>query len=129
LESLSGYLLLGQRLLQADRESADAWNFGPRPEDHRKIAEVLTQMQVFWPSFEWKGAQTAQTRETQLLYLDSGKARAKLNWQPVWTLDQTIRTTAEWYRAFLESGRVESRAQLHQYIVDAKQAHATWTLA
>jgi CDP-glucose 4,6-dehydratase len=128
LESLSGYLLLGQRLLQGDRENADAWNFGPRVEDHRKIADVLTQMHVFWPNLQWNVAQTAQAYETQLLYLDSSKARAKLNWQPVWSLDQTIRATAEWYRAFLESGRVESRGQLRQYIDDARRAHATWTL-
>jgi CDP-glucose 4,6-dehydratase len=128
LESLSGYLLLGQRLLQGDRKNADAWNFGPGVEDHRKIADVLTQMHVFWPNLQWNVAQTAQAYETQLLYLDSSKARAKLNWQPVWSLDQTIRATAEWYRAFLESGRVESRGQLRQYIDDARRAHATWTL-
>jgi CDP-glucose 4,6-dehydratase len=53
------------------------------------------------------------------LCLDSTKARQKLGWKPVWNLDAALRATAEWYRRFLETGQIDSRAQLRQYLADA----------
>jgi CDP-glucose 4,6-dehydratase len=36
LEPLSGYLLVGQKLLQKETDFADAWNFGPWECDNKK---------------------------------------------------------------------------------------------
>jgi len=41
-----------------------------------------------------------------LLYLDSAKARSHLHWQPVWRVDATMAKTADWYRAWLETGQI-----------------------
>ena len=40
LEPLSGYLLLGQKLLEEGKKYADGFNFGPREESVLKVAEV-----------------------------------------------------------------------------------------
>ena len=127
LESLTGYLLLGQKLIEGDRGFAQAWTFGPASDDNRTVAAVLTRMTEFWPKLAWEVTREPQPHEAHLLYLDSSKARTRLGWEPVWHLDSALRTTAEWYRSFFEAGRVESRAQLAQYVADAHAAGAAWS--
>jgi len=38
---LSGYLLIGQKLLEEKKEYADAWNFGPSDEGSITVEEVV----------------------------------------------------------------------------------------
>jgi len=126
LESLSGYLLLGQRLLDGEKAFATAWNFGPEPEGNRTVAEVLGKLNQHWPSLRWHVTEKPQPHEATLLYLDSAKARSQLYWQPVWGIDTTLGKTADWYRARLERKAIISRAQLDEYIADAARAQVKW---
>lgn len=126
LESLSGYLLLGQHLLQGDKTYAEAWNFGPEPEGNRTVSEVLGKLNTHWSSLRWHVTEKPQPHEATLLYLDSAKARSKLHWQPVWNFDTALEKTAGWYRAWLESGKVTSREQLVDYITAAAQTDVEW---
>jgi CDP-glucose 4,6-dehydratase len=112
LESLSGYLLLGQRLLEGRAEFAEAWNFGPDLQGNRTVSDVLARLQGHWPQVHWHATAAPQPHEANLLQLDSTKARQKLGWQPHWDLQQTLKMTAIWYREYLEAGRVVSREQL-----------------
>lgn len=41
------------------------------------------------------------TNEIRYQYLSAAKAREKLNWQPLFTLDEGLRRTIDWYKAFL----------------------------
>ena len=127
LESLSGYLLLGQNLLENRREFADAWNFGPEPGSNRSVSQVLTRMQEHWPAFIWQLTEKPQLHEANLLYLDSSKAKTQLKWRPVWDLEQTLEATAAWYRGFLEAGKISSRDQLLRYIADAQGEDCIWS--
>jgi CDP-glucose 4,6-dehydratase len=126
LESLSGYLILGQRLLQVDKNCAEAWNFGPEPEGNQTVSVVLSKLNKHWPSLRWHRTNKPQPHEAKLLYLDSAKAHNKLHWQPVWNFDVAINKTASWYRDWLEEGKVTSREQLLDYIVAAEQAGVEW---
>ncbi len=128
LESLSGYLLLGQRLLQGDKTYAEAWNFGPEPEGNRTVSDVLGKLNAHWPSLRWHVTDKPHPHEATLLYLDSAKARGKLHWQPVWNFDAALIKSADWYRAWLEAGNVVSRQQLADYIMAAAQAHIEWAM-
>jgi CDP-glucose 4,6-dehydratase len=128
LESLSGYLLLGQRLLQGDKAYAEAWNFGPESEGNRTVSEVLGKLNGQWMNMRWHVTEKPQPHEATLLYLDSTKARSKLLWQPVWSLDAALAKTADWYRAWLEAGKVKSREQLLDYIAAAAQANIEWVV-
>lgn len=126
LESLSGYLMLGQRLLQNDKTFGEAWNFGPEPEGNRTVAEVLAKLDQHWPDMRWHVTGQPQPHEATLLYLDSAKVRSRLHWQPVWQIDKTLAATAEWYRLWHEQGQVASRQQLSAYIEAAAQANIDW---
>lgn len=126
LESLSGYLALGQRLMQGDAEFADAWNFGPSQDGNRTVAYVLSTMRDYWPNLQWHCSADQHPHETTLLQLDSSKARQSLAWAPVWSIDECIKRTAEWYQAFLENQTTISHPQLAQYIADAKTLGYDW---
>ncbi len=126
LECLSGYLLLGQRLLASDQSVASAWNFGPAAQDNRTVAQVLAGLQQHWPELSWHTATTQQLHEANLLYLDCAQARARLGWQPVWTLEQSLKMTADWYRHQSTTGQASTREQLARYISGAAQAGCVW---
>lgn len=126
LESLSGYLMLGQKLLEGKKDFAQAWNFGPGPEGNRTVSEVLDLLQDHWPGMRWHVTDKSQPHEATLLYLDSAKARSLLEWKPIWQLNQALAATAEWYRTWLDQGQVESRRQIAAYVEAAAQANAAW---
>jgi CDP-glucose 4,6-dehydratase len=126
LESLSGYLLLGQLLLAGESSFADAWNFGPEPSGNRTVATVLELLQREWPEMRWHVTREAQVHEARLLYLDITKAKTRLAWQPVWSLEQTLSATARWYRDFSRTGDAPTRAQIGEYVASARVAQAPW---
>lgn len=127
LESVCGYLLLGQKLLEGRREFAESWNFGPGPEDNRTVEEVLAHLKSHWPELAWKVTDHPRPHEAGLLYLDSTKARARLGWHSVWPLEQALTATADWYRAWLDDGRVASRSQLAAFTAQAHAARREWS--
>ena len=126
LECLSGYLMLGQQLLEGNKSCADAWNFGPDREGNRQVQQVLAALKADWPTMEWRCNDAPQPHEAQLLHLDSGKAREQLFWRPVWTFDEGVAATGEWYRAWLNRSEVVSLNQLQNYIKVAKERRLSW---
>lgn len=126
LESLSGYLSLGQFLLKGDGGYAKPWNFGPAEEGCCSVAEMLSLLNAEWPSLRWRQSTDSHFHEAQLLYLDSAMARQQLNWSPVWTFKQAARKTAEWYQAWIERTETISRKQLAEYCENARQQGVTW---
>lgn len=129
LDCLSGYLLVGQRLLSGDATCAGAWNFGPDGEGSRTVERVLEDLARTWPQLEWQVTADPQPHEAGLLQLDSAKAKMELGWRPVWNLHQAIQYTANWYRLVLESGELPSAEQLAAYVADATTAGLDWASA
>ena len=129
LDSLSGYLLLGQRLLASDRSAADAWNFGPDPDGNLSVLEVLNRFMPHWPGVRCQVTATPQPHESTLLYLDSAKARSLLDWKPVWKIDRALEYTAQWYRQWFSAREVLSREQLSAFIAAAAENNESWAHA
>ncbi len=121
LEPLSGYLLLGQRLLNGEKVFSGAWNFGPRDDEHKEVIAVVKQLQEFWSEIRYatKSDQSGP-HEANLLKLNCSKAYSELAWHPVWDGEATFRKTAEWYQRHYESNQVCSRKQLDAYLEDLK---------
>lgn len=126
LESLAGYLLLGERLLRGDAGCASAFNFGPDPVDNRSVAEVLALLQPHWPAMRWQLSRDAHPHEAGLLYLDNSRVREQLGWRPVWNLEKALAATAEWYRAYYDEKRVLTREQLASFVDSARAAGQPW---
>lgn len=101
VEPLAGYLLLGARLMGEDAAAfAEAWNFGPRPEDARSVRQAVEALLGAWGSGRWVHEPDAQgPPEAHLLRLRIDKARERLGWEPRWDFRETFERTVAWYRA------------------------------
>ena len=126
LDCLSGYLCLGQQLLAGNRDFAGAWNFGPSVDDNSSVANVLSMLQGYWPSLIWHRSEAEQPHEANLLFLDSSKARALLNWKPLWNLEQALAATANWFRHYLDTSETLTRQQLTSYADAAAERACSW---
>jgi CDP-glucose 4,6-dehydratase len=128
LESLSGYLLLAQRLIEERNSFADAWNFGPDESGNQSVSVVLSKLSQRWGDLRWHVTEGPQPHEASLLQLDSTKARTSLQWLPVWGLDEGLQRTADWYRQYRENGEVISLQQLSSYVEAAKAKKIGWVV-
>lgn len=127
LEPLSGYLVLGQRLLEGETEYAGAWNFGPRDGESLSVAEVTEQIKDRWNAFSYTTqAQSSPLHEARLLKLDCSKARTELQWSPTWEAQTAINKTVDWFKFYYESQKIVSEHQLRDYIADAELQGQPW---
>jgi len=119
LESLSGYLLLAQRLMAEDGAAlADAWNFGPDEADTCTVQEVVERLLARWnPPGRWQQDPEEHPRETFSLRLDSTRARQRLGWRPKLSLGETLAWVDEWFAASRRGAdlRAATLEQLDRY--------------
>lgn len=109
LEALSGYLVLAAAMLDDPPRFAGAWNFGPDADSVVDVGRLAASTQRAWgeagPRFNF-GTVGAAVHEAGVLRLDSTKARTSLGWSSALKLDDAVRLTVDWYRAFV-AGRTD----------------------
>ncbi|MEO7997923.1 MAG: CDP-glucose 4,6-dehydratase [Gemmatimonadaceae bacterium] len=130
LEPLSGYLMLGQQLLEKGAHASpfsSAWNFGPKPEGHLTVAQVVGEFGNSWSDMQTAIDSASHPHEAATLELDCTKATKQLGWQPVWNASTTIKRTADWYRVYYECGALRTSEDLNTYVRDAQSQNASWT--
>lgn len=128
LEPLSGYLQLGQKLLEGKVEFSQAWNFGPSDGGNITVEEVVKNVKKYWKRIEYEINQDQnQLHEANLLKLDCSKAHTFLKWKDVWDSNITFEKTVKWYKAYYEENRVLTQDDLESYICDAKDKGLEWT--
>lgn len=128
LEPLSGYLLLGQKLLKGEKKYADAWNFGPNEENCISVEDLLVRMKSKWPNVKYSIQKNRKNNlhEAGILKLDNTSAKKDLGWKPVWGIDKTIDHTSGWYKNHIENKVINSSNDLENYIRDARKLKLTW---
>jgi CDP-glucose 4,6-dehydratase len=127
LEPLSGYLLLGQKLLEGRKEFAQAWNFGPSDDGNAMVGEIVRQVKQAWSKVDYEIIKDSDgPHEAGMLKLDCSKSRTKMQWMPVWDGKTAVEKTVQWYKAFYESNKVQSLKDLQSYIADAKSKNVLW---
>ena len=126
LEPLSGYLLLGQYLLEGKSEFAEAWNFGPDVQSNVTVGEIAKTASDIWDKIHIDVSREPQPHETTLLMLDCEKAKTRLSWKPAWNLQETIDFTIRWYQEFYEANQLATFRQLERFFEDAENCGAVW---
>ncbi|UCV08925.1 CDP-glucose 4,6-dehydratase [Dechloromonas denitrificans] len=118
LEPLAGYLMLAERLTE-DVAFAGAWNFGPALSDCVTTAALADLVSRHWTeAASWESEATSFPHEAKLLRLNTDAARQMLKWRPKWPLNEAVRHTVAWHRAWLSGHDMQSfsRDQINQYV-------------
>lgn len=128
LEPLSGYLHIGQKLLEEQAAFGGAWNFGPGDEGSITVEEVVKKVKKTWDKIDYEIRQEAdQPHEAGLLKLDCSKAHVLLGWRDVWDSDVTFEKTVNWYRTYYEEDRrILTGQDLEDYVADAEAKKIAW---
>lgn len=100
LEPLSGYLLLGQKLLDEGKKYAEGFNFGPNEESVLTVAEVAKKVCECYEKGNIIVGEKSPLHEANLLMLNIEKAKNVLGWEPTYTADIAISETVNWYKHF-----------------------------
>jgi len=100
LEPIRGYLTLAMKMWERDMIYSGAWNFGP---DHNCIFcvnEIVEKIVKYLGKGTYRcltSQECDNLHETTVLMLDNSKSYRYLDWQPVITIDNTIKLLCDWY--------------------------------
>jgi len=120
LEPLSGYIKLAELLYINPDKYGEGWNFGPNELDARPVSWILDHMVDAWPDkASWVlDGQTNHPHEANYLKLDISKAKSQLGWQPIWSLDKSLKNIIDWHKDWLNKKDMQalSLEQSNQFL-------------
>jgi CDP-glucose 4,6-dehydratase len=117
LEPLCGYLLLAARLNDSPKGYATAYNFGPEPDDHLMVKEVVDIALQTWGSGSWKDASDSNAvHEAGLLKLNITRAKEELHWQPRLHAADAVAWTINWYKQPVAARLSHTFAQIKTFL-------------
>ena len=109
LEPLSGYLILGQKLLNQKLKNSiyPSWNFGPEKINCKEVNVMVQKILEIWAIKKKIVLKKSIMHESKFLSLDIEKAKRELNWRPKLNFDETIKLTIDWYKNYLDDKNME----------------------
>ncbi|MDQ6813262.1 MAG: CDP-glucose 4,6-dehydratase, partial [Bacteroidota bacterium] len=117
LEPITGYLLLAQLMDTDSTKLGDAYNFGPLPDDHLTVQELVKTAIQLWGSGTWQDLSDANAlHEASLLKLNIGKAIRELDWHPKLSARQSIEWTINWYKQPQSKLADYTRQQIREFL-------------
>ncbi len=104
LEPLSGYLRVGQKLMEDPVKYATCFNFGPSMKANKTVWEVVQCLVDYYGKGNLVDASDPHAvHENTLLSLDVTKAYTMLRWEARWNLTETVQKTVDWYKEALHT--------------------------
>jgi CDP-glucose 4,6-dehydratase len=95
------YMLLAEQLAQRPELYGQAFNFSN--EVQVSVLALVERLIALMGSALKPDIRNETTNEIRHQYLSAARARRVLGWQPLFTLDEGLRRTIEWYKPFLEA--------------------------
>ena len=105
LEPLRGYLSIGLKLLEGDKDFAEGWNFRPNDSDILSVKNVLDESTRIWGKGNYELDKNENPHEAMSLKLDISKAKAKLKWNPKYNVHEAINETINWYKEYYNGNK------------------------
>ena len=129
LEPLTGYLLLGQKILSDDYSASGAFNLGPSNNETLTVSEIIKQCTRVWPDIKVESEKNkSELHEAKLLRLNCIKANSTLNWNPIWNTSEAIEKTLNWYKNYYMNSISNTEHDLMNYIEKAIKLKYSWSL-
>jgi CDP-glucose 4,6-dehydratase len=98
-DGAAAYMLLAERLAADGNLAGQAFNFSN--ELQVKVLDLTRNILRLMNSGLEPEIRDEATNEIRHQYLSAAKARGQLHWSPLFTLDQGLTRTIDWYRGFL----------------------------
>jgi len=97
-DGAAAYMLLAEKLAARPELKGEAFNFSN--EIQVSVREIVEQISREMKSDLPLDIRNEVTNEIRHQYLSAEKARRELGWKPMFTLDEGLRKTIEWYEDF-----------------------------
>lgn len=110
LDPLSGYLLAAAKTSRGT--GSIAYNFAPSGESLsvKRVCEIAVQ--AWGDSAGIQLLDDVNSLEATTLGLDASLARVELEWAPVWTQEEAVRSTIDWWKSTLHGSQTTMEACL-----------------
>jgi CDP-glucose 4,6-dehydratase len=133
LEPLSGYMVLGARLMESSDLNGESFNFGPRAEQNATVIELISSLAKIWGFADrensYRVTGDSPFHEASLLKLNIDKALLRLVWVPNLSYEECMQYTGEWYRDVVLGGVQASeatRSHIMRYEAAARERGRVW---
>jgi CDP-glucose 4,6-dehydratase len=101
-DGAAAYMLLAEHLAANPGLRGEAFNFSN--ELQVTVLELVQRILTLMNSRLEPDVRSEASNEIRHQYLSAAKAREKLGWSPLFTLDEGLRKTIQWYREFFVDG-------------------------
>ena len=118
LEPLYAYLLIAQAQYE-DSKYADWYNVGPDECDCVTTGELTDIFCRQWgEEVTWKNISVEGPHEANFLKLDCSKIKSHLGWQPRWHIEDALRETVAWAKAWQQGKDISAvmEEQIHKFM-------------
>ena len=105
-DGAAAYMMLAEQLARNPELRGQAFNFSN--ELQIPVADLVERIAAVLGSNLKADIRNRASNEIRHQYLSAKKAREVLGWKPMFSLDEGLRRTAEWYRGHLATSRREA---------------------
>ena len=109
IDPLYGYLKILQNLYKKKKNIIGPWNLGPGTKNNESVYKII---KIINSEFDnkikiiKKPILSKNFHESQILMLNSSKAKKFLNWKAKYDINESLKLTADWYKKFLSKEKV-----------------------
>ncbi len=116
IEPLRGYLMLAAALYSDGKNLSSAYNFGPLPNDHISVKNLVQLAIELWGSGDWIDKSNSESvHEAGILKLDINRAKKELGWVPKLNSKEAIKLAIGWYKQPAENLYDFTVSQINNY--------------
>jgi len=99
-DGAAAYMCLAEQLAARPELRGEAFNFSN--EEPVSVQDLVSRILVLMDSPLTPDIRNEASNEIRRQYLSAAKARRQLGWRPLFTLEEGLRRTVDWYRKFFE---------------------------
>jgi CDP-glucose 4,6-dehydratase len=100
-DAAAAYMLLAEKLAKQPELAGEAFNFSN--ENQLTVLEIVEQVLKVMQSDLKPKILHETAHEIKHQYLSSDKARRLLKWKPLFTIEEALQKTVDWYRGYLQN--------------------------